>query len=148
MLGLGNNQENRFEALRRQVEGRSGGFDIMRLRFTIVRQGLINAENSPTIARAHDNIRRAQVLADEMAYRDEVKRLAEVAELESAVVAAEGVSPHEAEVEALKAQHNLEAVPGSGLGLGDQATMLQQAQANVNRIHSDQTPSHNYPLPS
>jgi hypothetical protein len=149
MLGLLNNQENQHEAFRRSAEGR-GGFDIMRMRFTIVRNAVTYAETSPTIARAHENIQRAKTAAENLAYRQEVDRLAEQAELEAAVSAAEGVSPYETktEVDALNAQYEQEAVPGSGLGLGDQAARLEEAQANINRIRSEQPPAHNYPLRS
>lgn len=132
MLGLGNDQENKFEALRKQAEGRTGGFDIMRLRFGIVRSAIHNAEISPTIARAQENVRLAQAENEKYEYDREVKRLAEVAQLESTYKAPSAEVP-EADVR-YAAQANSQ--------MSDQEAMIAEARARTQEAHI--TKSNNY----
>lgn len=63
MLGLGNNQEGKYEAVRKNAESRSGGFDIMRMRFSTVSNAVYTASISPTIRRALETSIQADVAA-------------------------------------------------------------------------------------
>lgn len=89
MLLLGNNQENQFEGSGKKYERRDGVFSIMEMRFTTVRKGLINAENSPTITRAFENIRRLQAAKEALDYKQEIDRIAETSSVAESPIASE-----------------------------------------------------------
>lgn len=91
MLGLWNEQGNQYEGLGKKYEGRSGAFDIMSMRFTTVRKGLINAESSPTILRAFENVRRAKEAAEALQFKQEVNRIAETTTLDPSLSTTEAV---------------------------------------------------------
>jgi hypothetical protein len=85
-MNPGNDQESKFEAAPLQGENRSGGLDVMRVRFGIVRDSRYTAAINPAALRAQENTRRAQTEEQKLRYQQQVDQIAENARLETAEV--------------------------------------------------------------
>lgn len=138
-MGILDNKLEKFEGLGKNYEGRDGAFDIMSMRFTIVRSGLINAENSPTIAKAMENVQRLEAAADALAYKQEVQRIAEATTLGAATNQTAPRPVPESSVQPDSAFTTAEPAYDQQRAIADAQTLTQQARDN-NGV------SHNYGL--
>lgn len=139
MLGLGSNQENKFEALRQQ--NRDACIEIMDLRLSgNVRQGVYNAKTNPEVIRvlehSQENERLAKAEAEKLEFEQEIARLEKAARLESAdalPIEAADFSRETAESATLQGPESLY----DRAGIDEKNKMEADARARAASAHAD-----------
>lgn len=131
MTNLGSNQENKFEALRKQSESLSGGLEVLISRFNIVEHATYNALISPTTQQARENAYQANERLNAQNYQKLVNEAALLAN--QAPVYAEPTPIAAVSEEAIL------------------ATPVDDARVLLQNIHAQQTPvvqedDHNFTL--